>query len=184
CTGMPEFQCVDQACFGEVMHCARCIVLVHAQLPTHFMERWNGTFFVRKRTWLRDLGLRIQLGHPPGMVCPFRSSAAHDFVLYNVSGVHELRVNFCGCVVEADEGEEQQEPPRMPGPLEPHLQLLQACWWPATVLMLNTCATFGVLRLFQIHNCLGKLSAYDFLRGLELCTNHDGLDKPPVSPFD
>jgi hypothetical protein len=101
-----------------------------------------------------------------------------------VSGVHELGVDFCGCVVEAEEGEEQQELPRMPGPLEPRLQLLRACWWPATVLMPNTCATFGVLRLFQILNCLGKLSAYDFLRGLELCTNHNGLDKPPVSPFD
>ncbi|KAF8194490.1 hypothetical protein K438DRAFT_1761399 [Mycena galopus ATCC 62051] len=28
-------------------------------------------------------------------------------------------------------------------------------------------------------NCLGKLSAYDFLRGLQKCTNHDGLDWPP-----
>jgi hypothetical protein len=49
------------------------------------------------------------------------------------------------------------------------------------VLSPNTCATFQLLRLFQILNCLGKPSAYDFLRGLERCTNNDGLDKPPVS---
>jgi hypothetical protein len=68
--------------------------------------------------------------------------------------------------------------------MEPRIQLLRACWWPATVIAPNTCATFQVLRLFQIINCLGKLSAYDFLRGLEMCTNHDGLDKPPVSTLD
>ncbi|KAJ7285548.1 hypothetical protein C8J57DRAFT_1215958 [Mycena rebaudengoi] len=34
------------------------------------------------------------------------------------------------------------------------------------------------LRFFQLVNCSGKLSAYDFIRGLEMCTNHDGLDPP------
>ncbi|KAF8164506.1 hypothetical protein K438DRAFT_1775479 [Mycena galopus ATCC 62051] len=64
-------------------------------------------------------------------------------------------------------------------PLEHRTQLLRACWWPATVHSPKTCATFFVLRQFQALNCLGKLSAYDFLRGLEKCTNHDGLDRPP-----
>ncbi|KAJ7511017.1 hypothetical protein B0H11DRAFT_1701219 [Mycena galericulata] len=163
CTGLPEFRCVDQMCVGEVMHCARCVVATHARLPTHFLERWNGHHFVKKRTWLRDLGLRIQLGHPPGVICPFRQAAPRDFVLYDVTGVHEINVDFCGC-----------EPF-----VEHRVQFLRVCWWPATVLAPNTCATFAVLRLFQIINCLGKLSAYDFLRGLEMCTNHDGLDKPP-----
>ncbi|KAJ7918352.1 hypothetical protein B0H13DRAFT_2321526 [Mycena leptocephala] len=94
---------------------------------------------------------------------------ASDFVLYDLTGVHELNVDFCGCTPD--------EEPRVP--LEPRVQLLRACWWPATVILPNMCATFAVLKLFQIINCLGKLSAYDFLRGLEMCTNHDGLDKPP-----
>ncbi|KAJ7712102.1 hypothetical protein B0H16DRAFT_1667635 [Mycena metata] len=155
------------ACVGEVMHCAECIVAAHARLPTHFVEKWDGTHFVRKRTWLRDLGLRVQLGHPPGSICPYGQAAPKDFVLFDVSGIHEVAVDFCGC---------------RPGggpPVEHRIQLLRACWWPATVKEPTTCATFAVLRLFQIINCLGKLSAYDFLRGLELCTNHDGLDKPP-----
>ncbi|KAJ7066855.1 hypothetical protein B0H15DRAFT_958289 [Mycena belliarum] len=133
------------------------------RLPTHFVERWNGQHFVRSRTGLRDLGLRIQLEHPPGVICPSRRAAARDFVLYDTTGIHEIAVDFCGCM------------PR----IEHRLQLLHASWWPATVRAPNTCATFGVLKLFQILNCLGKLSAYDFLRGLEMCTNHDGLDKPP-----
>ncbi|KAJ7175542.1 hypothetical protein C8R46DRAFT_1030587 [Mycena filopes] len=185
CKRPAEWRCADQACVGEVMHCAECIVIAHAQLPTHFIEvsyestgastnlthgtqKWTGTGFERKRTWLRDLGLRIQLGHPPGVVCPYRQAAPHDFVLYDVSGVHEIGVDFCGCRPTVHEK-----------PLEHRVQLMRMCWWPATVVAPNTCATFGVLRLFQTLNCLGKLSAYDFLRGLELCTNHDGLDKPP-----
>ncbi|KAJ7787842.1 hypothetical protein B0H14DRAFT_3505052 [Mycena olivaceomarginata] len=135
--------------------------------PTHFVQKWNGTHFVRKRTWLQELGLRVQLGHPPGIVCPYREAAAHDFVLYDLSGVHELNVDFCGCRIGDDP------------PTERRIQLLRACWWPATITAPNTCATFRTLRLFQTLNCLGKLTAYDFLRGLEKCTNHDGLDKPP-----
>ncbi|KAJ7761160.1 hypothetical protein DFH07DRAFT_957235 [Mycena maculata] len=169
CTGVPEYRCLDEACLGDLMHCERCIVAVHARLPTHFIERWNGTNFVRKRTALRDLGLRVQLGHPPGVVCPFKQAAPRDFVLYDVLGIHEINVDFCGCRV--DNGTPEKAPP-IP-------QLMRVCWWPATVLAPNTCATFGALRLFHTLNCLGKLSACDFLRGLEICTNHDSLDKPP-----
>ncbi|KAJ7737472.1 hypothetical protein B0H14DRAFT_3898421 [Mycena olivaceomarginata] len=131
---------------------------------------WNGTNFVRGRRWLQKLSLRVQLGHPPGVVCPYWQAAAHDFVLYDLTGVHEMNVDFCGCPRDA-----QPDSP----PEERRTQLLRACWWPATITAPNTCATFRALRHFQIINCLGKLSAYNFLRGLEMCTNHDGLDKPP-----
>ncbi|KAF7369403.1 CxC2 domain-containing protein [Mycena venus] len=163
CTGVPEYRWADAVCFGEVMRCAACIVATHAQHPTHFIEKWNGKCFKRSRKLLRQLGLRVQLNHPPGVVCPRRKPAPQDFTLYDVTGVHELAVDFCGCT----------EAP------ERRIQLLRACWWPATVKEPNTCATFAALKLFQILNCLGKLSAYDFLRGLEMITNHDGLDKPP-----
>ncbi|KAJ7659787.1 hypothetical protein DFH06DRAFT_1130542 [Mycena polygramma] len=163
CAGVAEFRCVDQACFGEVMRCRDCIVAAHAQLPMHFIEEWDGTKFKHSRTGLKDLGLRMQLGHPPGVVCTSRYSARNDFVVYDLSGVHEVALDYCGCEPQVD----------------PHVQLLRAYWCPATVLMPNTCATFALLRLFHVINCLGKLSAYDFLRGLEICTDHDGLDKPP-----
>ncbi|KAJ7605673.1 hypothetical protein DFH06DRAFT_1348526 [Mycena polygramma] len=168
CERAAEWRCVDQACLGEVMHCTECIVTAHARLPTHFIEKWNGRRFVRRRNWLQRLGLRIQLNHPPGVICPSRQAAPKDFVLYDVTGVHEINVDFCGCPTEGN------------GPrLEPCIQFLRTCWWPATTLAPNTCATFQVLRLFQTLNCLGKLSAYDFLRGLEICTNHDGLERVP-----
>jgi hypothetical protein len=129
---------------------------------------------VRDRTALRDLGVRTQLNHPPGVVCPFRQSGPVDFILYDISGIHEISVDFCGCRTE-------DGTPEGGVPLEHQTQLLRACWWPATVHSPKTCVTFSVLRQFQALNCLGKLSAYDFLRGLEKCTNHNGLNKPPVS---
>ncbi|KAJ7795975.1 hypothetical protein B0H14DRAFT_2201293, partial [Mycena olivaceomarginata] len=52
-------------------------------------------------------------------------------------------------------------------------------WWPATARDPQTCATFAVVRLFQLLNCLGKVSAHDFLRSLEFLTNNDGLSPVP-----
>ncbi|KAJ7780556.1 hypothetical protein DFH07DRAFT_949798 [Mycena maculata] len=163
CDGPAEYRCADGLCVGEVMCCEGCIVAAHQQLPTHFIERWNGKHFVRSHTGLRDLGLRIQMGHPPGVICHARKPAPADFVLYDLTGVHEVNVDFCGCFLW----------------VERQIQLMNMGWWPATVAAPNTCATFAVLKLFQILNCLGKLSAYDFLRGLERLTNNDGLSKPP-----
>ncbi|KAJ7789211.1 hypothetical protein B0H14DRAFT_2289048, partial [Mycena olivaceomarginata] len=117
CTGLAEYRCSDGVCFGEVMHCATCIVATHTSHPTHFIEKWNGNCFIRSRNLLRSLGLRVQLGHPPGVVCAQRKLAAGDFVLYDFTGVHELAVDFCGCAR-----------PRV----ERRTQLLRACWWLAT----------------------------------------------------
>ncbi|KAJ7164850.1 hypothetical protein C8R43DRAFT_1122730 [Mycena crocata] len=163
CDGEALYRCHNGTYIGEVMRCAKCIVASHTQHPTHFVEKWNGKFFERSRMGLRDLGLRVQMGHPPGVVCSKRRAAAEDFVLYDVTGIHELNVDFCGCQPVKERRE----------------QCMAMSWFPATALSPNTCATFAALKLFQILNCLGKLSAYDFLRGLEMLTNHDGLHKPP-----
>ncbi|KAJ7791008.1 hypothetical protein B0H13DRAFT_1936100 [Mycena leptocephala] len=93
----------------------------------------------------RLLGLRIQLNHLLGVVCPYRQAAPHNFVLYDLMGVHELNVDFA----------------------DARTSLALHGWSRAF-----SCCTL-------IINCLGKLSAYDFLRGLEMCMNHDGLDKLP-----
>jgi hypothetical protein len=61
---------------------------------------------------------------------------------------------------------------------------MRVCWWPATARAPQTCATFAVVRLFRTLNCLGKVSAHDFLKSLELLTNSDGLSPVPVrGPF-
>ncbi|KAJ7358563.1 hypothetical protein DFH08DRAFT_911760 [Mycena albidolilacea] len=60
-----------------------------------------------------------------------------------------------------------------------NVALLRVCWWPMTVCDPSTCATFNVIRLFQNMNCLGKISAFHFLRSLELLTNADRLAPLP-----
>ncbi|KAJ6606754.1 hypothetical protein B0H10DRAFT_2309318, partial [Mycena sp. CBHHK59/15] len=140
----PTFRCAQQTCYGPSLFCQACIVKGHTVLPTHWIQEWNGSFFERRA--LKDLGLVIQLGHPPGSHCPNPLAANKDFCLIDVTGVHTL---------------------------------MRVCWWPATARDPKTCATFPVVRLFQIMNCLGKVSAHDFLRSLELLTNNDGLDPPP-----
>ncbi|KAJ7908412.1 hypothetical protein B0H13DRAFT_1617500 [Mycena leptocephala] len=152
----PVYRCAHQTCYGSGLVCSTCIVKQHMLLPTHWIERWNGTSFEHK-------GLAIQLGHPPGFACPTVTAGNKNFVLIDITGVHEIKVRFCECNAEI-----------------PHWrQLMWARWWPATVINPQTCATFAVVRLFQIMNCLGKVSAHNFMRSLELLSNNDGLH--PVS---
>ncbi|KAJ6451151.1 hypothetical protein C8R45DRAFT_848553 [Mycena sanguinolenta] len=157
----PLFRCAHQICHGPEMFCAACIVKKHSCLPTHWIEEWNGKYFERRS--LYDLGLVIQLGHPPGYSCQTSRPAHKNFVVIDVTGIHNVRVHFCECDAR----------------IKHRQQLMRVRWWPATVKDPQTCATFAVVRLFQIMNCLGKVSAHDFVRSLELLTNNDGLSPPP-----
>ncbi|KAJ7016855.1 hypothetical protein C8F04DRAFT_1215328 [Mycena alexandri] len=133
----------------------------HAFLPTHLVEEWNDEYFERRS--LYELGLVVQLGHPPGYACPTAHAADKDFTVIDVTGVHTVRLNFCECDSR----------------ILHRQQLMHVRLWPATVKNPQTCATFAVIRLFQTLNCLGKVSAHDFVRTLELLTNNDGLTPPP-----
>lgn len=174
----PTYRCAQQMCHGPSLFCQQCIVDKHAALPTHWIEvsaeiiiivfqlnheqEWNGAFF--KRRSLKDLGLVVHLGHPVGTACGTPVKANVDFVVIDVSGIHNVALTFCECDSR----------------IERRQQLMRVAWWPATAREPNTCATFAVVRLFRIMNCLGKVSAHDFLRSLELLTNNDGLDPPEV----
>ncbi|KAJ7683287.1 hypothetical protein B0H14DRAFT_2654909, partial [Mycena olivaceomarginata] len=119
---------------------------------------WTGSHFKRDRKGLKELGLRIQLNHPPGVICTFRDPGPADFVLYDVTGVHEITVDFCGC-----------HPRWSPTPGTARTAA------PRLLVAGNNPHAEDVL------NCLGKLSAYDFLWGLEKCTKNDGL-QPTTGP--
>ncbi|KAJ7062409.1 hypothetical protein B0H15DRAFT_926073 [Mycena belliarum] len=135
------------------------IIQLHWVLPT--TKEWNGEFFTRRS--LKDLGVVIQLGHPPGYNCPTASNGHKNFCVIDTTGIHTVNVRFCECDSR----------------IKHRQQLMRVEWWPASVKKPQTCATFAVVRLFQIMNCLGKVSAHDFVRSLELLTNNDGLTPPP-----
>ncbi|KAJ7800107.1 hypothetical protein B0H14DRAFT_2616469 [Mycena olivaceomarginata] len=152
-----------RSCFVKAVlwHTTRCFQCTGSRLSSDLREQeWQGTFF--KRVSLNSLGLVVQLGHTLGSSCTTMRRGKYKFTLIDVSGIHNVAVQFCEC--------DQRITHRQ--------QLMRVCWWPATVVYPSTCATFSVIRLFQNMNCLGKISAFHFLRSLELLTNADGLTPP------
>jgi hypothetical protein len=125
------------------------------------LQMWNGLFF--QRSSLRDLGLRVTLGHAPGRFCPTKEEGHKNFVVIDRNGIHNVNVDFCRC---------SDVPHRN--------QLLRIGWWPATPLEPQTCATMSVLRHFHQLNLQGKTTGYSFYRTLEHETDNTGLNSPPV----
>ena len=126
-------------------------------------QEWNGSFF--KRLYLCDLGLRIQLNHPPGSICQWRTAGHKNFVVLHTNGIHLVNVDFCGCSPTISNRQ----------------QLLRTSWWPATPLEPRTCATFALLNQFHLLSLQGKTSAFDFYRSLQYITENHSLEKLPVS---
>ena len=123
---------------------------------------WNGLYF--QRSSLKTLGLRVQLGHPPGRFCPTKQPGHKDFAVIDTNGIHSVAVDFCRCVQ-----------------VEHRSQLLRIGWWPATPLEPQTCATMAVLRHFHLLNLQGNVTGYSFYRALEYQTDNTGLNPPLVN---
>jgi len=110
CMDTPEFQCEDY--LGTELYCKACTVGWHVENPTHRIkvggneqcallcpdyhtQYWNSQHFKDTNLW--DLGLQLQLGHPPGECCSNLSSIHNDFVVLNINGVHNVTLCFCEC---------------------------------------------------------------------------------------
>jgi hypothetical protein len=131
------------------------------------LQKWNGDFFVPLMLDELDAEARLQLGHLPGTFCPKATKAHKDFCIIDTLGVRTVKLNFCSC----DSSVTHRQ------------QLMRACLWPATSLDPQTCATFNAIHLFEVQNCLGKISAYDFVHSLELLSNNDGLKPTQVRRY-
>jgi hypothetical protein len=131
--------------------------------PDYHTQYWNGQHF--EDTNLRDLGLRLQLGHPPGERCSNPSSIHNDFVVLDINGVHDVTLCFCECQTAQSRT----------------TQLLRMHWFPATTLELKTAATFRLLHNFHILSFESKASTFEYWQTLACLTNNTGLDPPKVS---
>jgi hypothetical protein len=123
---------------------------------------WNGKFFVRKS--LKDLGLVLQLGHPPNERCRCPIPARTGFVVVDIDLIQEVDIHFCACQSLAVVGEGFQ-------------QLLRRRLFPATVISPHTAFTFRVLTFFHALTLHGKVTMYDFYRAIEARTDAAGLGK-------
>ena len=177
-----EYECVD--CSGRQMKCRLCMVECHICLPFHRIQvlylvyqrfillindfkQWNGTFF--QYSPLKELGLRIQLGHPIGEKCLNPERAADDdFTVINAHGIQSVRIDFCGC------GKSSQD----------HvIQLLRARLFPATIKYPKTAATFDCLETFEKLSYVSKISAFEFYQTASRLTDDTGTKTPKASLF-
>ncbi|KAJ7495442.1 hypothetical protein FB451DRAFT_1077072 [Mycena latifolia] len=145
-----DHRCID--CFsGGHLLCSSCILDGHQRLPFHRIEQWNGSTFVRKT--LKEMGLRIQLGHwhGPDRRCSVPLPATNDdFVVVDNQGVHQVGLDYCGCGQGGPET----------------IQLLRAGLFPATTTNPRTAATFAVLHRYHLLSFESKCSGYEFYQSL------------------
>ncbi|KAJ7604326.1 hypothetical protein FB45DRAFT_769378 [Roridomyces roridus] len=151
-----DYRCRD--CFGGRLLCHSCVVEKHSDEPLHCIERWKDNYFQRCSVSSLDPSLRFQIGHPPGELCDFRDGP-HPMVLLDNNGIHQLHVDYCGCI----------------GAPSVNDQLINVGWFPATVTAPETCATLSLLRRFHTLNLQARVAAYDFYSSLEVLTDGAGL---------
>ncbi|KAJ6487351.1 hypothetical protein DFH09DRAFT_1339464 [Mycena vulgaris] len=157
--GKADHRCRDCLGGGELL-CSGCALKRHRQLPFHRIEEWTGVVFKRKT--LKELGLRLQLGHwhERDHVCANPSpSQGEGFVVVNDHGVHDVALDYCGC---ASSGTQT-------------VQLLRAGLYPATTTNPRSAATINVLRKFHLLTFESKCSAYKFYYSLARETDNTGL---------
>jgi hypothetical protein len=136
-------------------------------LLTNEFQKWNGTFF--EDSALKELGLRMQLGHPIGEKClnPERATD-DDFTVISAHAIQSITIDFCGC------GKSSQD----------HVtQLLRARLFPATVKYPKTAATFDCLETFEKLSYISKISAFEFYHTASRLSDDTGIKTPKVSLF-
>ncbi|KAJ6608385.1 hypothetical protein B0H10DRAFT_2068058 [Mycena sp. CBHHK59/15] len=161
--GKADHRCRHCMSSGELV-CQSCLLSQHERHPLHRVEYWNGVYFEKKT--LKDLGLRIQLGHWRGRrTCLVPEHAAGDeFVIVDEHGIHMVCLDFCGCGTGGSEA----------------IQLMRAGLYPATVIHPCTAASFNVLDHYQLLSFESKCSTYEFYHSLARATDNTGLNPPPM----
>lgn len=107
------------------------------------------------------MGLRVQLGHPPGEECLVRAKAINDdFVVIDTDMVHEIALDYCAC---GHTSKDQVE------------QLLERRLFPATLSNPKTAATFRCLEFFELLQYESKLTPFEFYNTVSRLTDNTGL---------
>ncbi|KAJ2911924.1 hypothetical protein MD484_g8492, partial [Candolleomyces efflorescens] len=99
-------------------------------LPLHRIEVWTGQYF--QKTSLATLGLRPK-----------------DFAIFDITGVHTVNLDFCGCQSGAED-------------VDKTVQLLRSSLFPATLSRPQTAFTFEMLDTFHKLTLVAKTTAYDY----------------------
>ncbi|KAJ7862664.1 hypothetical protein B0H14DRAFT_3444602 [Mycena olivaceomarginata] len=156
CSQPVKYRCGE--CYGSQLFCRECLVEAHRLRPLCRIEAWNGTFFERRE--LRELGLRVQLGHPDNKPCSRAHPGRAKFVVIAPNGFHHVSVDFCAC--------------RHSGSQLHWEQLLSYGWYPATPDNPQSAVTIAALKLFHSISLQGKTTVYHFFNALAKITDNTG----------
>jgi hypothetical protein len=126
-------------------------------------QRWNSNFF--EKDSLQNLGLRYQLGHSSAP-CPCPHPGSANFVVFDLSGFHNVSINYCLCRDE---------------PLPFWTQLLREGWFPATLSRPQTVFSFDCLETFHELTLQGKTNLYDYYNTLLRRSDNANLSTSIVS---
>lgn len=125
---------------------------------------WDSNRCQFRQTTLKDLGLRIQLGHHSSERCEISQSGPSDFTVIASNGIHVVNVLFCAC----------------PGALSRRDQLLEFGWWPATEQNPQLAFTMEVLRKSHIINLEARTPLTELYRSYVNMTYGTGIVKTSV----
>ncbi|KAJ7708555.1 hypothetical protein B0H14DRAFT_3525416 [Mycena olivaceomarginata] len=156
CSKPAKYRCSE--CYGGQLFCRKCLVEAYCLRPLCRIEAWNSTFFERQE--LRQLGLRVQLGHPDNTPCPRAHPGRAKFVVIASNGFHHVSVDFCEC--------------RRSGSQLHWEQLLSYGWYPATPDNPQSPVTIAALKLFYSISLQGKTTVYHYFNALAKITNNTG----------
>jgi hypothetical protein len=131
---------------------------------------WNGQFF--ERVSLRQMGLVVQLGHLDGSQCENPIHGPSRFFVLHTNGIHCISLMYCSCrqSISTSTGLFHQK----------WEQIMRARWFPGTHSRPKTACTFQMLEQFHMLTLCGKITAFDYYKGLEKITSNIG-QKIPVS---
>lgn len=130
------------------------------------MQKWNGQFF--ENTTLKNLGLTLQLGHPPGQVCLAPALGPLACAVIHMNGIHPVNIPFCQCTQLARASDTTK-------------QLLWAGLYGATLTDPTTFCSIEVLQHFHLLTLQSKITAYDYYMALQKLTDVGRLGKQFVS---
>ncbi|KAF8882606.1 hypothetical protein CPB84DRAFT_1686622, partial [Gymnopilus junonius] len=136
-----------------------CCIRCHRTQPFHRIQPWDGSCFIPVS--LKSLGLAIQLNHA-GLHCSNPQPCHASMLVLHINSIHDVSINYCSCSHA----------------LPQHIQLLHCCLYPASQLIVKTCATFDLLNLLHKLALMMKALTYDFYRAIEKLLDNMGLNPP------
>lgn len=174
--GVIEVQCED--CAEYEASCHRCWASQHTRYTWwHWALIWECEGYFRRYDFSRVVeGACIQLGHNSN-TCPNPSESVR-MIHVHCNGVHGSTFRFCQC----------NEKP-LPEDLiylervayRRNTQLIQARLFPATVKRAETVFSYSLMKTFQLLHLEGKLSLFDFIKGIRRYTDNSFINDVSVS---